>query len=65
MLALCQSDCWPARGHVSGLRAPLTAPPPHDDVQVLLAATLSVVQGAILVGSAAGAYSQASSGGLF
>ena len=51
MLALCQSDFWLARGHHFGPRVPLTVSPPRDDVQVLLAATLSVVQGVVLVGS--------------
>ena len=65
MLALCQSECWLASGPHFGLPVPSPAPPPRGDVQVLLAATLTVVQGAILIGSAAGAYSQASAGGLF
>ena len=64
MLALLQSDCWSATGHHFGLRVPLTAPSLRGDVQILLAATLTVVQGAVLVGSATGAYSQVSAGGL-
>ena len=65
---LCaRSYCWSAgfEGYHVRLLVPSAAPCLHGDVQILLAATLTVVQGAVLMGSAAGAYSQASVGGMF
>ena len=65
MSALCPVRLLACQGYHFRLPVPATAPSFCGDVQVLLAATLTVVQGAVLVGSATGAYSQASAGALF